>query len=121
MIERIDGAPAGVLAYKAVGEVTLADCTQVLKPALDTALSGGRKIRAVIVIGPEYTGHESGVRKEDLGLSLGFLRKLERCAVVTDAQWIQEPMRRFGWMLGKRLRRFPVAELPAAMEWAARR
>ena len=79
MIERIDGAPAGVLAFKAVGEVTLDDYTQVLKPALDTALSGGRKLRAVFMIGPEFTGYESGVKREDLGLGLGFLRKWERC------------------------------------------
>ena len=121
MIERIDGAPAGVLAYRAVGEVTLADYTQVLKPALDTAVAGGRKIRAVIVIGPEYTGHQSGIKKEDLGLSLGFLRKLERVAVVADSQGIHDLMRRFSWMLGKRVRHFPVAELPAAMGWAAGR
>ena len=57
MIERLDGAPAGVLAFKAVGEVTLDDYTQVLKPALDTALSGGRKLRAVFLIGPEFTGY----------------------------------------------------------------
>ena len=119
MIERLDGAPAGVLAFRAVGEVTLDDYTQVLKPALDTALSGGRKIRAVFLIGPEFTGYDSGVKREDLGIGLGFLREWERCAVVTDAQWIHDLMRRFGWLMGRRLRHFNVAELPAAMRWAA--
>ena len=28
-------------------------------------------------------------------------------------------MRRFGWLMGRRLRQFNVAELPAAMRWAA--
>jgi hypothetical protein len=119
VIERLDGAPAGVLAFKAVGEVTVDDYTQVLKPALDTALSGGRKIRGVFLLGPEFTGYSSGAKLEDLGLGLGFMRKWARCAVVTDAQWIHDLMRRFGWLMGRRLRQFPVAELPAAMKWAA--
>jgi len=119
MIEKIDDAPAGVLAFKAVGEVGLQDYTQVLKPAIDAALTGGRKLRAVIVIGPEFTGYAQGVKREDLGLGLSFLRKWERCAVVTDSERIGDLMRRFGWMMGKRLKRFSVAELPAAMEWAA--
>ena len=49
----------------------------------------------------------SGVKREDLGIGLGFLRKWERCAVVTDAQWIHDLMRRFGWLMGRRLRQFP--------------
>ena len=28
-------------------------------------------------------------------------------------------MHRFGWLMGRRLRHFNVAELPAAMRWAA--
>jgi hypothetical protein len=118
MIERLDGAPPGVLAFKAVGEVTLADYTEVLKPALDTALLSGRKLRAVFLIGPEFTGYSSGAKLEDLGLSLDFIRKWERCAVVTDEQWIHDLVRRYGWLAGRRLRRFHVAELQAAMQWA---
>ena len=119
MIEKIDDAPAGVLAFKAVGEVGLQDYTQVVKPALDAALAGGRKLRAVIVIGPEFTGYDKGVKREDLGFGLSFLRKWERCAVVTDSPRIRDLMRRFGWMMGKRLKQFSVADLSAAMEWAA--
>jgi len=121
MIERIEDAPAGVLAFKAVGEVGLEDYTQVLKPAIDSATAGGRKIRAVFLIGPEYTGYAKGVKREDLGIGLGFLRKWERCAVVTDSPGIGDLMRRFGWMMGRRLKHFSVADLAAAMEWAAGR
>ena len=119
MIQPIEGAPAGVVAFKAVGEVSLDDYRQVLKPALDAAMAGGRKIRAVFLIGPEYTGYAKGVRREDLGVGLSFLRKWERCAVVTDEQAIRDLVHRFGWMMGRRLKHFSVADLPAAMKWAA--
>ncbi len=118
MIEKIE-APAGVLAFKAVGEVSLDDYSQVLKPELDIATAGGRKLRALIVIGPEFTGYDKGAKLEDLGLSLGFIRKVQRLAVVTDAQWISDLMRRYGWVIGRRVKHFGLAELPAAMKWAA--
>ena len=35
MIERIDGAPAGVLAFRAVGKVEAAEYENVLTPAID--------------------------------------------------------------------------------------
>jgi len=121
MIERIEEAPAGVLALKAVGEVTLADYTRVVKPALDQAMAGRGKIRVLLLLGAEFSGYDKNVKREDLGIGLGFLRKIERCAVVTDRQGIGDMMRRFGWMLGRRLKHFHVADLPAAMDWAAGR
>ena len=41
MIEQIEGAPAGVVALKAVGEVGIDDYTEALKPGLDAAMAGG--------------------------------------------------------------------------------
>ncbi|HUK77723.1 MAG TPA: STAS/SEC14 domain-containing protein [Thermoleophilia bacterium] len=119
MIEKIEGAPAGIVALKAVGEVGMDDYTKVVKPALESALAGGRKIRAVFLLGPEFTGYTKGAKAEDLGLGLSFLRKWERCAVVTDTQRIRDLMRRYGWMMGRRLKHFSVADLPAAISWAA--
>ena len=119
MIERIEGAPPGIVAYKAVGEVSVDDYTQVLKPVLEAAMAGGRKIRAVFLLGPEFTGYTKGAKADDLGLGLSFLRKWERCAVVTDTPRIRDLMRRYGWMMGRRLKHFSVADLPAAMSWAA--
>ena len=84
MIQIIDGAPEGVLAFKAVGEVGAKDYEDVLKPAFERALAGGRRIRLVLEIGPEYGGSSGGVALGDLGVVLPHLSKCERCAVVTD-------------------------------------
>ena len=48
MFEPIDGAPDGVLAFKAVGQVEASDYEQVLTPAIEAATSGGAKDRIVI-------------------------------------------------------------------------
>ena len=119
MIELIEGTPAGVLAFKAVGEVHAEDYRTVLKPALEDLLAAGKKVRCVYVIGPEFKGYSGGAAWEDASIGLGHLTKWERCAVVTDTDWVRHLLRGFGWMMPGHLRLFAVAELPAAMEWAA--
>lgn len=58
MIESID-APAGVVAFKAVGRVEASDYEDILKPALEQAIAGGRKARVVFVLGPEFDGYST--------------------------------------------------------------
>ena len=60
MIEPIEDAPEGVLAFKAVGKVEAADYEQVLTPAIDKAIAGGGKVRLVYELGPEYDGYSTG-------------------------------------------------------------
>ena len=119
MIQIIDGAPAGVLAFKAVGEVRAKDYEDVLKPAFERALAGGRKIRLVLEIGPEYEGSSGGGALGDMGVVLPHLKKCERCAVVTDRDWVERAVKGFGWMMGGRLRVFAIDRQAAAMAWAA--
>lgn len=119
MIELIEGAPEGVLAFKAVGEVHADDYAQVLKPALDEILATGAKVRCVYVMGPEFDGYSTGAAWEDAEIGLAHATKWERCAVVTDKEWVRHLVKGFGWLMPGRMRLFAVGDLQAAMDWAA--
>ena len=118
MIEVIDEAPRHVLAFRAVGEVEAADFERVLRPAIAAALAAGRKLRVVYVLGPEFTGYSAGAAWDDMTLGFFHLSHWDRCAVVTDRDWIQHLVKGFGWLMGPHVRLFAMDELPAAMEWA---
>lgn len=47
MIEPIEGAPSGVLAFKAVGKVEVSDYEDVLRPAIEQAVKEHGKVRLV--------------------------------------------------------------------------
>jgi len=119
LIESIEDAPAGVLAFRAVGQVGPDDYRQVIKPAIDLQLAAGRKLRLVVVLDDSGTGPPDRTAFEDLGLGLSFLRRLKRIALVTDQDWAKGLTARFGWLLARRLRVFGASELGAALEWAA--
>ncbi len=119
MIEALHHAPEGVLAFKAIGKVRAKDYDQVLKPAIDRVLAAGQKIRVVVVLGPEFDGYTSGAEWDDARLALSNLRQLERCAMVSDRDWVEHLVKGLAWMMGGRLKLFAVEDLPAAMTWAA--
>jgi SpoIIAA-like len=68
MIERIQEAPAGVIAFRAVGKVVAADHESVLRPAIEAAVTEHGKIRIVFELGPEFDGYSAGAVWEDMKL-----------------------------------------------------
>jgi hypothetical protein len=119
MIEPLEHAPAGVLAFKAIGKLGIEDYRQVLRPAIDREVAAGRKIRLVAVLGPECEGYAHGPEWEAERPGLAYLRKLKRCAIVSDQEWVTRQVKRFAWMLGGRVKLFAPLDLPAALHWAA--
>ena len=60
MIQLIEGAPEGVLAFEAVGEVDAEDYEHVLKPAIEESLAGSDQLRFVFEIGAEFDRFTAG-------------------------------------------------------------
>lgn len=121
MIVRIDGAPAGVLALEAVGEITADDYKTVLKPAIDAAVKSG-DVRLVFELGPRFEGYSAGAAWQDvkLGLgSIGQLGKWHRCAVVSDRDWIRTATHAFGVLMPGEVKVFDVEHVSDALAWAA--
>lgn len=119
MLEPIEGAPEGVIAFKAVGNVEAADYEEVLTPAIESAISQHGKVRLVYELGPEYDGYSAGASWEDLKLGATHLAKWERCAIVTDHRLIRDAIRAFAMLMPGEIKVFPVVELDHALSWAA--
>ena len=119
MIQIIDGAPEGVLAFAAVGEVDADDYAEVLRPAIEEALAGDERLRFVFEIGSEFDRFTAGAAWDDMTLEFAHYKDWQRCALVTDEDWVRHAAKALGWLMGGRLRVFDLDELKAALEWAA--
>jgi hypothetical protein len=119
MIEPIEGAPAGVVAMRAVGRISGQDYETVLRPAIDAALAEHGRARVVLELGPDFEGYSADAAWEDLKLGAAHLSSWERCAVVTDHAFVGDAVRVIGLLMPGSFEAFPVAELDAAMRWAA--
>jgi hypothetical protein len=119
MIQLIEGAPEGVLAFEAVGEVDAQDYEDVLMPAVEDVLAGGDRLRFVFEIGSEFDRYSDEADWDEMMLGFDRVTGWQRCALVTDLDWVGDAARALGWLMGGRLRVFDIDELKAALEWAA--
>jgi len=119
MLEVLPTAPAGVLVFKAVGELTADDYRDVLDPAVEAALAEHDDLRVVIVLGPEWSGMTIGAMWQDMSVGFGKLSRWKRCAVVTDRDWVEHATNAFAWMKPGVMKTFEMDEVDDAMRWAA--
>jgi hypothetical protein len=121
MIERIEGAPAGVTGLRATGELSKDDYTEVLEPALAAAETGG-EIRLLFIL-ECFDGLAPGAWKEDVKTGLRAWarehRSWRRMALVTDVEWFARSTRAFAWLAPGEVKVFPLAERDEARTWVA--
>jgi hypothetical protein len=118
MIRQLDDMPDGVIGLEAGGEVTAVDYRDVMVPLLTEALERGG-VRLLYVL-PEHTKFTPGAAFADAKLGLGHLRGWERIAVVSDADWLENSIKAFGWMMPGEVKVFDDDEIDEAKAWLAR-
>ena len=118
MLETIPDLPAGVIGFRADGELHSDDYEQVLIPAVDAQLATGEGIRIVMVF-PEWSGMSSGATWDDLKMGMEHLTSWKKLALVTDIDWMTHLTKLFGWMTPGEMKTFPMAERDAAVAWVA--
>jgi hypothetical protein len=115
MIKQLDGMPDGVIGLEASGEVTSDDYRDVMVPAMTAALERGG-VRLLYVLA-EHTKFTAGAAFADAKLGLGHLKGWEKIAVVTDADWLENSIKAFGWMMPGEVKVFDDDELDEAKAW----
>jgi hypothetical protein len=119
MIEALTDMPAGTLGFEAVGEVHSDDYDSVLLPAIEAAIAEHGKVRMLYLLGDRFEGYSAGAAWEDTKLGATHPTKFERCAVVSDHDWVRHLVGGFGWMIPGEFKTFPTAELADAKAWLA--
>lgn len=121
MIERIEGAPAGVIELRAAGKLSKEDYVEVLEPALREGVDSG-ELRLVFVLA-DFDGLEHGAWAEDLKTGLRTWvrdhQAWKRFALVTDVEWVAKAMRVFAWMAPGECRVFGLGDVDAARDWVS--
>jgi hypothetical protein len=124
MIEEIADMPPETSGLRVWGDVTAADYTDVLIPAVKRAAEEHGEIRLVFQVGPEFHRFTAGMMGADVTKGLRFgvenWSSWKRMAVVTDVDWLRHAMQLMGWMTPGEARLFALDELAWAKEWVAK-
>lgn len=119
MIEVITDLPDRVLGLRASGEVTADDYKSVLVPAIEEKLTRHHRVRLLYVFGDEFKGYTGGAAWEDTKVGMKHLTSFERVAVVTDADWLENLIKAFGFAFPGEVRVFDNDDLDEARAWVS--
>jgi hypothetical protein len=118
MIKQLHDMPDGVIGWEASGEVTADDYRDVMVPVLTAAMEGGG-VRLLYVLA-EHTKFSAGAAFADAKFGLTHLKGWERVAVVSDADWLENSIKAFGWMMPGEVKMFGDDEVDEAKAWLTR-
>jgi len=115
MIRVIENMPPGTIGFEADGKVTDDDYRDVLVPAVKEALEQG-DVRLLYVL-PDDTSYSPGAMWADTKLWAGNLRAWNRVAIVSDADWLENAVKAFGWMMPGKVKVFDDDDIEEAKAW----
>ena len=119
MFRPIEGLPDDVIGFRAEGKIHADDYSNTLIPAVESLIGSTGKARVLMVLGPEWEGYSAHAMFDDAKLGIEHLRAWERFALVSDATWIHDTAKLFGWVVPGEVRSFPCAEEADAAAWVA--
>ena len=117
MLEEIPDLPTGVIGFEVFGKLVAEDYRDTILPAVQEAAAEG-EVRIVIVI-PQFEGISGGALWQDLTMGVEHWGRWKRIALVTDIEWMGRGTDWFGWMVPGEVKRFPLSERTAAIDWAS--
>ena len=117
MIKVIEDMPEGTIGFEASGKVTDEDYETVLVPGVRAALEQG-DVRLLYVL-PDDTQYSPGAVWADTKLWAGNMRGWKRIAIVSDADWLENAIKAFGWMMPGEVQVFDDDDVDDAKEWLA--
>jgi hypothetical protein len=116
MIKIIENMPVGTIGLEAVGKVTEDDYRDVLVPAVSAALERS-DVRLLYVLGKDFDSYSAGALWADTKLLAGNRKAWKRVAIVSDADWMENSVKAFGWLMPGEVKVFETDEVHDAKEW----
>ena len=89
MIESIPGLSAGVIGFRASGEITKKDYDQVVFPIVSKHLQAGKELNYVFMVDTSLKDFSPGAWIQDIWLGVKDLFKWNRVAIVSDSERIR--------------------------------
>ena len=120
MIIQLNDLPAGVLGFRAHGQVTAHDYETVLVPDVEAAFALNRQLRVLFHVADDFTGFDAGAMWDDLKLGFRHISGWDRVALVTDVGWMRTMAKMFGFAIPGEFRLFADRELIDAKVWIGR-
>ena len=119
MIEKLNNLPQNVAAFRATGEVTKDDYTQVVIPQVSQLVESTGKINFLLLLDTDVSNFTAGAWMHDALLGLKHLTKWNRAAIVSDSESVIKFTNAFSLAAPGEFKGFKKSDFEHAVQWVS--
>lgn len=119
MIHVIDNLPENMVGFRAEGEITEQDFTNIVMPRVKESVRKIGKLNYMLVLDTPLRNFTIGAWIKDAAMGLKHLVKWNRAAIVSDEESIRKFTNMFSHVVPGEFRGFRHSELQEATDWAS--
>lgn len=116
MVQILD-APDNVVAFRAIGEVTKDEYTNIIEPAVEKLVRNRDEIIFLLLIDTEIENFTSAAWMQDALIGLKNLGKWKRLALVTDSKKAISFTNKYSYMAPGEFRGYKKETFNEALNW----
>jgi hypothetical protein len=109
-----------ILIIEAQGKISKEDYLNNLRPVLDKIKDENRKVKLLFRTDSNFEGYTSSAVFEDFKLGIHHFNTFEKCALVSDVNWVKNIGNFFSPLIPCPMKIFSDKEFEAAKSWLAK-
>lgn len=117
MIELMDQTGGDLVAVRCTGKLTDQDYKEVFIPALESALAGGGKIRALLLLDERFQGWDAHAMWDDAKFGMAHRNDFSKIAVAGGARWIEWGLSLASHFMQGQVKSFETDQSDQALAW----
>jgi hypothetical protein len=119
MVEQMMDVPAGMVGFRATGDVTEEDYKDVIVPAVEQLVRMWGTINFLLLLDTSVTRFTPGAWLQDALMGLRRITRWRRAAIVSDSEGVRKFTNIFSKLAPGEFKGFTKEQLPTAIAWTS--
>jgi hypothetical protein len=119
MIHHLENLPSNIVGFRATGEITQKDFTEIVMPKVKALIEETDKLNYLLVLETSLKNFTIGAWMKDAMMGLKHLTKWNRAAIVSDVEAIRNFTNFFSYLMPGEFKGFEHSELQEAIDWVS--
>lgn len=119
MIHHLSNLPTNIVGFKATGDITEKDFTDVVLPKVQALIEKTDQLNYLLVLDTPLKNFSVGAWMKDAMMGIKHLTKWNKAAIVSDVAAIRNFTDFFSYLIPGEFKGFEHSELQEAIDWVS--
>lgn len=119
MIHHLENLPSNIVGFKATGEITQKDFTEIVMPKVKALIDETDKLNYLLVLETSLKNFTIGAWMKDAMMGIKHLTKWNRAAIVSDVEAVRNFTNFFSYLMPGEFKGFEHSQLQEAIDWVS--